>query len=84
MEALFSSELLEDLAVVTLPAPRFRHDWPKGGGTEAERAQQRAKADVRCYSVSRRAETSGRLPRRGHGLGKTLEVICLRGGTRHP
>jgi hypothetical protein len=78
MEDLFSSSFSKDLAVVTLPAPCFRHDWPKGGGSEAERAQQRAKADVRCYfrSPVARKHRGGFLAE-DMGLGKTLEVICL-------
>ena len=78
MEDLFASSFSKDLAVVTLPAPSFRHDWPKGGGSEAERAAQRAKADVRCYfrSPVARKHRGGFLAE-DMGLGKTLEVICL-------
>jgi hypothetical protein len=81
IEDLFCSRVSEHVAAVSLPAPRFRRDWPRKGPCPEEMAAQRALADVKTAFV-RDSAVLGATHRGGilaeeMGLGKSVEVMAL-------
>ncbi|KAH8069115.1 helicase [Aureococcus anophagefferens] len=80
IEDLFCSRVSEHVAAVSLPAPRFRRDWPRKGPCPEEMAA-RALADVKTAFV-RDSAVLGATHRGGilaeeMGLGKSIEVMAL-------